>query len=65
MSKSDLVDVTVYQEAETAAAVLVRETFDTPAIWLPKSQIEIETTGKEGVIVVTLPEWLAAKKGLV
>lgn len=33
-------------------------------IWLPKSQIEFEP-GKGGTVTVTLPEWLAAYKGLI
>jgi len=33
-------------------------------IWLPKSQIEFENAAA-GLIVVTVPEWLARDKGLL
>ena len=62
--KSDLVDVHMMLKAETEKAVLVYD--DTPdrAIWLPKSQIEIERKGAL-LVTVTMPEWLAHKHGLV
>lgn len=62
---SDLVDLTLQLHAETAKAVLVSDDGDkAKAIWLPLSQIEIERKAK-GIIVVTLPEWLATSRGLV
>lgn len=33
------------------------------AVWLPRSQIEIEERGD--IILVTMPEWLAKEKGLI
>ena len=74
--KSDLTDLTLALHHETDKAVLVSETGDEKkAKWLPKSKVEVETTGKFvqatvgarkfAVVIVTLPEWLAIDKGLV
>lgn len=66
--KSDLVDLTLQLHAETTKAVLVSDDGDKKrAVWLPKSQIEIEREPKSvrGLIVATMPEWLAVDKGLV
>lgn len=78
MSKSDLTDLTLALHHETKLAVLVSETGDEKkAVWIPKSQCEVEPTGrfcqqnnavgtrKYPVIIVTLPEWQAINKGLV
>ena len=63
--KSDLIDVSMTKHAETAKAILVSDTGDKDdAIWLPKSQIEVDDDG-HGNVTVTLPEWLATDKGLV
>lgn len=77
MSKSNLTDLTLALHAETERAVLVSETGDEKkAVWIPKSQCEVEQTGKfcqQGnavgtrkypVVIVTLPEWQAINKGL-
>jgi hypothetical protein len=64
-AKSDLVDLTMQLHAETEKAVLVSDDGEeAKAIWLPLSQVEIERKAK-GVVVVTLPEWLATQRGLV
>lgn len=63
--KSDIVDLKMRKHAETEAAVLVSDDGEeSNAIWLPKSQIEIEQE-KDGFYLVTLPAWLAVEKGLV
>lgn len=75
--KSDLTDLTLALHHETDKALLVSETGDPKkSKWLPKSQVEIEPTGKfcqrdnkvgsekYPVVIVTLPEWLAIKNGL-
>jgi hypothetical protein len=63
--KSDLVDLTVQLHHETGKAVLVSDDGDRDhAVWLPLSQVEIERK-PNGVVIVTLPEWLATDKGLV
>lgn len=73
-----LTDLTLALHHETPHAVLVSDVAeDARAVWLPRSQIEIAETGKttagrlrDGspvtlpVVEVTLPEWLAAKRGL-
>lgn len=64
--KSDLIDVAVVRHAETEKAILVSETaHKEDAVWLPKSQIEIENDGHKNFVTVTLPEWLAKDKGLI
>jgi hypothetical protein len=62
---SELVDLTMQLHAETAKAILVSDDGDkAKAIWLPLSQCEIERKG-DGIVIVTLPEWLAIQRGLV
>lgn len=64
--KSDLVEVTVLLVTQTEKAVLVSDTGESKnAVWVPKSQIEIEATDREGAYVITLPEWLAIEKGFI
>lgn len=64
--KSDLIDVTVKLHHETDKAILVSDDGDrAKAVWLPLSQVEVERTKQSGIVVVTLPEWLATDKGLV
>lgn len=64
MSRSDLIDVAVQLHHETARAWLVSDDGEKDnAVWIPKSQAELEPDGK--VHKLTLPEWLAAEKGLI
>ena len=68
MSKSDLVDITLIrvQEAPSGKAWGFKETENSEGlVWLPKSQIEMESTKKEGIFMVTMPEWLAQDKELI
>ena len=63
--KSDLIDVTVQLHHETDKAILVSDDGDRGnAVWLPLSQCEIQKQ-RGGVVIVTLPEWLALDKGLI
>lgn len=63
--KSDLIDLDMFIHAETAKAVLVSDDGDNDrAVWLPKSQVEVEII-KGNQVTVTLPEWLAKDKGLL
>lgn len=63
--KSDLIDITMQLHAETPKAVLVSDAGDqAKAIWLPLSQVEIERKSI-GIVVVTMPEWLAMQRGLI
>lgn len=77
MSRSDLTDLTLALHAETDKAILVSETGDPKkTVWIPKSQCEIERTGrfcqqenkvgtrKYPIIIVTMPEWMAVNKEL-
>lgn len=66
--KSDLIDLAVEIRHETALAYLVHDGHRD--VWLPKSQCEVEETTASGAAssrsrVVTLPEWLAQKTGLI
>lgn len=63
--KSELIDLTMKKHALTAKAILVSDDGDEKkAKWLPLSQVEVEEKS-QGIVVVTLPEWLAIEKGLV
>lgn len=65
MSGNDLIDLTVFLHAETELAILVSEDGeDTEEIWVPKSNCEFYVV-KGNIIELTLPEWLAIKKGLI
>lgn len=59
------VELELLWKGETAAAYLVEDE-DERDVWLPKSQVELET-GSEIAHVCTflIPEWLAIEKGLV
>lgn len=62
--KSNIIDLDLHLHHETAKAILVSDTGDKDdAVWLPLSQIEIES--ESGFISVSLPEWLAREKGLI
>ena len=65
--KSDLVDIAGVLHAETTMAILFSDTSHREdAVWLPKSQIEIEHDGgRRAFVTVTLPERLAKEKGLI
>ena len=57
---SNLIDITMQIFAETPKAVLASDTGDKKdAVWLPRSQIEIDGD------TITMPEWLAQEKGLI
>ena len=63
--KSDIIDIEMTLHAKTGRAVLASsDGSKLNAVWLPLSQIELETA-HAGQAVVTLPEWLAIEKGLV
>lgn len=65
MTKSNVVDLDVQVLRETEKGILV--TLDIPdnGVWLPKSQVEIHPAVIEGIIPITLPEWLAKREGLI
>lgn len=64
--KSDLIDLTVHRHAETDKAIRVSDDGDDQrAVWLPKTLCEIDPTKRPNIVIVTMPEWLAAEKGLI
>ena len=65
MTRSELIDLTLFKHTFTERAILVSETGEGPKVWLPLSQIECEPSDKDNVIAVTMPEWLAIEKRLV
>lgn len=61
----ELVDLTLKLHHETARAILVSDGGDRDkAVWLARSQIEIEPKG-QGIVEVTCPVWLAKERGLI
>lgn len=64
-SGDKLHDIQGYIHMETEKAVLFSEDDDKDeAVWLPKSQIEIEKL-QGSIVEVTMPEWLAKEKELI
>lgn len=65
--RSDLIDIAGVIHHETEKAILFSDTADKDdAVWLPKSQVEIELDGgRPGFATVTMSERLATEKGLV
>ena len=65
---SNLVDVAVYlmHDKPEKKAIAVCDPAKTKAewIWLPRSQIEYVKT-EPGIAIVTMPNWLAEKNGLL
>lgn len=62
--RSDLVDISVVLVHQTEKAVLV-DHGGAANVWLPRSAIEIERDPGGKTWTVTLPERLAAEKGLI
>ena len=63
MTRSDIIDIHVDLHAETGRAVLVSDGGE--PVWLPKSQVEIESSDDGRTHVVSIPEWLAQEKELI
>ena len=63
---SDLVDVTLRLMKDNPLSIAVTDPTKVGPKWifLPKSQVEFVDKG-HGVVVVTLPQWLAREKGLI
>jgi hypothetical protein len=63
--KSDLLDLTMQLHHATERAVLVSDDGERKnAVWLSLAHCEVERKAN-GLVVVTLPEWLALDKGLI
>lgn len=73
--RSNVVDVAMVIHDERPKSLLASSNGDIArAVWLPKSQVEIEETGalerkRNGrtaqPAIITLPNWLAKEKGLI
>jgi hypothetical protein len=62
---SELVDIELQLHHETDKAILVSDDGDRErAVWLAKALVEIEPK-KRGIVVVTMPDWMARDKGFV
>lgn len=61
----EMVEIDVEIVARTERAVLAHTGNKEEAAWLPLAQIEVASSGFEGIHTITLPEWLAIKEGLV
>lgn len=59
----DYIEITGTIEAETEKAILLNDGNLTR--WLPKSQCEDIERQEKGVVVVTMPEWLAINKEFI
>lgn len=57
------VDVEMVLRAETAKAVNVALDEAAAPVWLPRSLVQI--SGKGPLVVVTMPQWLAEREGLI
>lgn len=62
--KSHLAELTVILKHETSRAWLVDHGGD-DAVWVPKSQCELEPDANGKTHTLTCPQWLAEDKGLV
>jgi hypothetical protein len=68
--KQDTVTLNGFIKHITAKAVLFQSDFMTDEVWLPKSQIKVESEeGDEDYklgsrVFIKVPEWLADKNGL-
>lgn len=66
--RSNLIDISAILAHETEKAFLL-DVGTEENIWVPKSQCEIDVEEDDRLpgtaVIVTLPEWLAEKKGLI
>jgi hypothetical protein len=60
----DVVDVECLRHAMTDRAILVSLDEDSPRVWVPLSQCEVETKGPR-IVIISMPQWLAEEKELV
>lgn len=63
--RSDLIDITVRVKHRTDKAVLVSYDEDKESVWLPLSQIEIESNSDGRTHTASLPQRLAEEKEMV
>ena len=66
MNEAELVTIEMTIHHETDRAILASDDGNkSHAVWLPRSQIEIDDEDRPLTVLVTMPEWLAIEKGLV
>ena len=67
MAKSNIHDVSVQFQHQTAAAICIRETEGGDDIWLPKSRCEIDPSypSRGQIVTLTSDEDTLADKGLI
>lgn len=70
MTRSNLIDLSVIYQTRTERAVCVRETEESPDVWLPLSEVEVYRDDelpprRHDVVTLTGPEWLLTEKGLL
>lgn len=63
MKNHDIIEISCQKKHETDKAILVVN-LKNKDVWLPKSQIEIDSDSK-GIVELQLPEWLAEEKELI
>jgi hypothetical protein len=66
---SDLIDLTVYlmMDKPDKKAIAIRDPAKgatAPWVWVPRSMVEY-VNAEPGLILLTLPQWLAKDKGLI
>jgi hypothetical protein len=66
MSDQEMVELDVFINAETDAAILIDDG-DGKVVWLPKSQVTIHDKDHdpEFATKISVVEWLAVREGLV
>ena len=66
MGDSDIIDVLVTLHRQTADAFFVSlDGVEAKAVWVPKSEVEMEQQPGANIWLLTAPEWLAIDKRLV
>lgn len=63
----NIIELLVQVKRQTDAAIMVAGDIGKKQkdIWLPKSQIEIDSVDEKGFAHIQIPEWLAEDKGLI
>jgi len=61
----EVIDVSVQLLHETSSEWLVTYSIPEEAVWVPKSQCQLEESGHDGIYTLWIPEWLAVEKEIV
>lgn len=63
---AEIIDLSMQLHHETDAALLLSDDGERDnAVWIPKSWVEDVDRTRDPIIEISLPEWLALKKGLI